>query len=172
MRLIWLSIALLAILPAGAQAKRDVVKDPEGKTVGVFLDCDSCKEAGDEACESGAEDGFQDGVPCGQCLINANYGSALISAYDLHIFGFLKDESGDPVEGRFVRLYMPKGWTVRTRSVRGGLFILRVGATMTRKSTEPIVVKLGDRKVKKDSDRGQYSLFLLRDDYQPCAEKK
>ena len=74
--------------------------------------------------------------------------------------GYLKDENGQPLKGKFVRLYLPNTWTVRTRTGDDGLFRLLLGATVERKG-KGLVIKLGDRVMPKDSKAAEYALFML-----------
>ena len=83
--------------------------------------------------------------------------------------GYLKDENGQPLKGKFVRLYLPNTWTVRTRTLDDGLFRLLLGATAERKG-KGLVIKLGDRTMRKDSKAAEYALFMLPPNYKQCAQ--
>src|SRR3954468_7143331 len=152
MRLMAVLVLMLVSLVTPAGAGTDVVKDPDGKTLAVVVDCSSCQapDAKGAKCENGAETGFNDGKPCGKCLLDANYPTRIPYAYDLQFMGYLKDENGQPLKGKFVRLYLPNTWTVRTRTADVGLFRLLLGATVERKGKAQ-VIKLGDRVMPKDS---------------------
>lgn len=161
-------ILLATALPAVAQ---DLVKDPDGNTLAVVLDCDSCeKPAKGKSCETGVESGFFDGKQCGKCLLDANFPTRIPYAYDLQFIGYLKDEKGQPLKGKFVRLYLPNTWTVRTRTLDDGMFRLLLGATAERKG-KGLVIKLGDRTMRKDSKAPEYALFMLPSNYKPCPAK-
>ena len=147
----------------------DEVKDPDGKTLAVVLDCNSCADPGKgKSCATGADTGFLDGKPCGKCLLESNFPTRIQYGYDLQFLGYLKDEHGQPLKGRFVRLYLPNTWTVRTRTGDDGLFRLLLGATADRKG-KGLVIKLGDRVMPKDSKAPEYALFMLPPGYKPCA---
>lgn len=163
-------VLMLVALVAPAGATTDLVKDPDGNTLAVVLDCNSCKDpsAKGAKCETGAENGFLDGKPCGKCLLDANYPTRIPYAYDLQFMGYLKDENGQPLKGKFVRLYLPNTWTVRTRTTDDGLFRLLLGATVERKG-KALVIKLGDRIARKDSKSTEYALFMLPEHYKPCG---
>lgn len=161
---------LLLLLGLGlpAHATLDLVKDPDGKTLAVVIDCNSCQDpAKGTDCATGAENGFFEGKPCGKCLLDANFPTRIPYPYDLQFLGNLKDETGQPLKGRFVRLYLPNTWTVRTRTTDDGLFRLLLGATAERKG-KGLVIKLGDRTMPKDSKAAEYALFMLPPDYKPC----
>lgn len=169
MRTTWLLLFVWSALAGTALATQDVVKDPEGNTVAVIVDCNSCKQIEDgKSCDSGVEQGFNGEAACGQCLLPANFRDGIQSHYDLHMFGYLKDEKGEPIVDKYVRIFLPNTWTIRTKTVDGGLFILRLGATLERKSDKPIVVNLGDRRMRRDSKAEQYALYMLRGDYKSC----
>lgn len=163
-----LMVALLPAVASSALGARDALKGPDGKTLAVVLDCNSCKAGGDK-CFGGLEDGFHEGSRCGQCLIKANYGKGIPLASDVIILGKLKDEDGNPVTGKFVRLFLPNTWSVRTRTSDKGTFILRLGPSGRRQSKKPLSLDLGERRIGKDSKAGTYVLFMLPEDYKPCA---
>jgi len=163
----------LSLAPAAARAREDILKDPEGNAFAVVLDCSTCRTRKQVAsCSGGAEHGFHDGSPCGQCLMDANYGARIGYAYDLLFTGRLTDEKGQPVQGKFVRLLMPNTWAVRTRTSREGRFRLTFGATLKRKSKKPLVIDLGERTIAHDSKAAQYLLYMLPREYKPCKAKK
>lgn len=168
----WMKVVTLFVsallLPAMVSAKSQVVKDPEGKTIAVVINCNSCKGEKGAQCVTGVDDGFHGDAPCGQCAIKANFGTRITYAYDVLIMGTLKDEKGEPVRGRFVKLFLPNTWTVRTRTGDDGLFRLLLGATAERKG-KPVVVQLGDLKTPKDSKAEYYALFMLPEEHKPCA---
>lgn len=170
MRLMGAFVLMVAAAALPARATTDVVKDPEGKTLAVVVDCNSCQDPAKGAdCASGAENGFNDGKPCGKCLLEANFPTRIPYAYDLQFMGYLKDETGQPLKGKFVRLYLPNTWTVRTRTNDDGLFRLLLGATVERKGKAQ-VIKLGDRVMARDSKAAEYALFMLPENYKPCGD--
>lgn len=156
------------LLPAMVSAKSAVLKDPDGKSIAVVMSCSSCKGEKGEQCITGVEDGFNGEAACGQCAMKSNFGTRISYAYDVLIMGNLKDEKGEPVRGRFVKLFLPNTWTVRTRTGDDGLFRLLLGATAERKG-KPLVVQLGDLKTTKDSKAEYYALFMVPEDHKPCA---
>ena len=164
-----LSGVLLSNPVAGSQ---DLLKDPEGKTIAVVLDCNACKDPKPGAqCASGVESGFHDGAACGQCLLDANFGTRISYAYDLLITGYLKDEKGEPVKNKFVKLFLPNTWTVRTRTTDQGMFRLMLGATAERKG-KSLTRDLGVRTMRRDSKAELYALYMLPEGYKPCADEK
>jgi hypothetical protein len=58
---------------------------------------------------------------------------------------------------------------VRTRTLDDGLFRLLLGATAERKG-KGLVIKLGDRAMRKDSKAPEYALFMLPPDYKKCSK--
>lgn len=150
---------------------QNVLKDRDGKTLAVILDCSSCGKRGDR-CEGGVENGFHDGSRCGRCLLEANYGRRPAIPYDVRILGRLKDEKGEPMMGKFVRLSLPNKWSIRTRTREGGVFVFRMGPTVERKGKEPLVLDLGERKTRRDSNSTTYFFFMLPEDYKPCGSEK
>jgi hypothetical protein len=168
MRMVGLLIgALLLVAASPALGARDAVKDANGKPLAVVVDCNSCK-AGGEKCFGGVDEGFNEGSRCGQCLIKANFGKSIFLPSDLMILGKLKDENGNPVTGKFVRIFLPNTWTVRTRTTDQGTFILRLGPSGKRESKKPLSLDLGERRMNKDSKTGTYALFLLPEEYKSC----
>jgi hypothetical protein len=148
-----------------------VVKDPDGHVLAVIVDCNSCPNpAKGKNCENGAENGFLDGKACGKCLLDANFPTRISYAYDLQFIGYLKDEDGQPLKNKFVRLYLPNTWTVRTRTTDDGMFRLLLGATAERKGKAQ-VIKIGDHVMPKDSKAGEYALFMMPENYKPCSDK-
>jgi hypothetical protein len=118
------ALVLLAwALPVHAVS--DLVKDPDGNTLAIVLDCNSCADpAKGKNCDTGVDPGYFDGQACGKCLLDANFPTRIPYGYDLQFVGHLKDENGQPLKGRFVRLYLPISWTVLTRAMDDGLFRL------------------------------------------------
>jgi hypothetical protein len=160
-------VASSLLLPAVGSAKQDVLKDPQGKTLALILDCNTCPDGKGSQCTSGAETGFNGNASCGHCLLKANFGTRINYDFDLLIMGHLKDEKGQPAKGRFVKLFLPNTWTVRTRTGDDGLFRLLLGATGERKG-KPIIVQIGDRIMPKDSKAEHYALFMVPEQHKPC----
>lgn len=163
---------LFLMLGHPAMAAQDALKDPDGKTLAVLVDCSTCAAAKKGArCETGTGSGYQDGAPCGQCLMTANSRVRIPVAYDVTITGHLKDEKGQPVKGKFVKLYTPT-FGVRTRTTDEGQFFLRLGASEERKGTKPILQDLGTRVMRSDSKATEYALFMLPETHKPCPKTK
>ncbi len=161
-------VLILLALGGTVRAAEQKVLGPDGKTIGVLLDCNTCKEEGvDESCVGGAEEGFHDGKPCGKCLMEANFGEKLMYANDLKISGILQGVGGAPLPNEFIRLYLPNTWTVRTRTAAKGYFRLLLGATLDRQGSQ-IEVDLGIRTRLKGGTGEDYSLFMLPENYKPC----
>lgn len=167
MKVITLCVSML-LVPVISAAKSQVIKDPEGKTVATVMNCTSCKNDKGKDCVTGVEDGFNGDAACGQCAMKANFGTRIPYAYDILIMGYLKDEKGEPIRGRFVKLFLPNTWTVRTRTGDDGLFRLLLGATVDRKG-KPIVVQVGDLKAPKETKSEYYALFMVPENAKPCA---
>ena len=163
------TVAIVVLAAAvSARAASTPVKDPDGKTLAVVLDCSTCQDPGKgKNCETGVDNGFESGKPCGKCLLDANFPTRIPYAYDLQFMGHLKDENGQPLKARFVRLYLPNTWTVRTRTLDDGTFRLLLGATVERKG-KGLAIDLGDRVMRKDSKSTEYALYMLPPDYKPC----
>ncbi len=160
------------LLSSPAVGMQNVLKDPEGKTIAVLLDCTDCNDPKPGAkCAAGVERGFHNGAPCGQCLLDANFGTRLAYAYDLLIVGTLKDANGEPLKGKFVKLFLPNTWTVRTRTSDQGMFRLLLGATVERKGQQ-VKLDLGTRTMRRDSKAEFYALYMLPDSYKPCGAAK
>jgi hypothetical protein len=153
-----------------AAENTQLIKDADGNTVGVLVICSSCQSSDGSAkdCQTGVQEGWLNGKPCGKCMLVGNAGQGLHHAYDLHFTGKLVDTTGAPRKDRFVSLFLPNGWTVRTRSGDDGGFRLMLGATESRKSRNPLLVDLGTR-VDAQPGKEAYSLYALPESYRPCA---
>jgi hypothetical protein len=167
-------LALITATPfAQAENAPDVqpIKSPDGMTLGVLLQCDSCASAtGDsKKCHKGVEEGYLDAQPCGKCMITENYGAAFAYPYDLHFIGKLVDAQGQPVKDRFVKVFMANGWNIRSRTGQDGAFRLMLGATAERKSATPLVVNLGTRADSPKDNKDNYAMFLLPEGYKACS---
>jgi hypothetical protein len=173
-------VAVLALVTATplAQAENaadvEPVKSPDGVTLGLLVQCNSCVSATGESkkCHTGVEEGYLDGQPCGKCMITENYGAAFSYPYDLHFIGKLVDAQGQPVKDRFVKVFMANGWNIRSRTAQDGGFRLMLGATAERKSSTPLVVNLGTRVDSPKGNKDYYAMFLLPDGYKACAANK
>jgi hypothetical protein len=176
MKLWWIAglnmIAVMAATRIIAAEGAQPVKDPDGNTVGlVVICCESCQSAAGSTkrCETGVQQGWLGGKPCGKCMLVENAGQTLRSAYDLHFSGKLVDDAGAPRKERFVRMFLPNGWTVRSRTAEDGEFRLALGATEPRKSKRsPLLVDLGTR-VDAKAGTDDYSFYLLPQSYKPCS---
>lgn len=169
MRLMAVALLVVGLAPA-AYADSALVKDPEGNTLAIVIDCNSCEDpAKGKNCEGGVDSGFFEGKPCGKCLLDANFPTRIPYAFDLQFVGYLKDESGQPLKNKFVRMYLPNTWTVRTRTTDDGLFRLLLGATVDRKG-KGLVVKIGDKTMPKASKLGEYALYMLPPNYKQCTK--
>jgi len=174
----WLLMVVgLALVTAARFAQAETVPDvqpvksPDGTTLGVLVQCNSCASAtGDsKKCHTGVEEGYLDAQPCGKCMITENYGATLLYPYDLHFIGKLVDAQGQPVKDRFVKVFMANGWNIRSRTGQDGGFRLMLGATAERKSTTPLVVNLGTRADSPKDNKDYYAMFLLPDGYKACS---
>jgi hypothetical protein len=145
------------------------VKDSDGGTFAVVLDCNSCKTPGGKKCVDGVENGWRDGKACGQCLVKANFRARLAYPHDLQIIGKLTDPAGNPVAERFVKMFMANGWNVRTRTQTDGTFRLALGATADRQVGGPVVTDLGTLVDHPTDNKEQFAIFFLPLDYAPCA---
>ena len=162
---VWILIAVAVAAPAEEQK----LTDRKGNTIGVILDCNTCRDpakGGD--CRSGVQDGYHAGKACGQCLLLSNYGKKLLYPYDLYVTGTIKHADGSPAVNEFVRLYLPNTWTVRTRTTETGMFRLVLGATAAREG-EPLDVQLGTLTLADKNKGGEYALFMLPENYAPCS---
>jgi hypothetical protein len=168
----WIAGLILVLFAARAQAAgapdEMQVKTADGRVLGVLLFCNDCKSAG-KGCLTGAEEGWLSGKPCGKCMVENNHDIILKYPVDIHITGKLVDASGKPVKERFVKLFLPNGWGVRTKTYDEGNFRLMLGATTERESKQPLLVDVGTRV---DSIKGTdpyYAMFLMPETYKPCS---
>jgi hypothetical protein len=167
MRMVWL-LALSVLVPQVALAGQNEVKDKDGTTWAVILDCSSCKSGNGSECVTGVEKGFHDKAKCGACLLESNFGTRIGYPYDLHVVGKLKDEKGEPLKNKFVKLFLPNTWTVRTRTSEDGTFRLLLGATLERKGDKPLLVDIGEHTMRSNSTAENYALFMMEPKYKPC----
>ena len=173
MKLRWMvALNIIAVTVATrvfAAENTQLIKDPDGNTVGLLVICNSCQSSAGSAkqCQTGVQQGWLNGKPCGKCMLVENVGQTLRCAYDLHFTGKLVDNAGAPRKERFVRMFLPNGWTVRGRTGDDGGFRLMLGATESRKSKNPVVVDLGTR-VEAKPGTEDYSFYVLPESYKPC----
>ena len=162
----------VALSAAVAEAKISVsdsnkVKDSEGNVYAVVIDCPL-----PDPTYGGAEEGTIGPDRCGQCLVEANWGAPLKYPYDLHIRGTMVDETGKPLKGKMLQFFLPNGWTVKTRTADNGYFRILLGATDERKSKDPLMTDIGTKKMRSDTKADYYAMFLMPENFKPCAEKK
>lgn len=103
-------------------------------------------------------------------MLDSNYGVMLRHPYDLHVTGKLVDDAGGAVPDRFVKLFLPNGWTVRSKTSDQGAFRLMLGATAERKSRQALVTDLGNLVDSRKGKDLQFAIYLLPPAYKPCAE--
>lgn len=172
MRRWWMAVGIVVAVMAGrAQAYEQLVKDPEGGAVfGKIVMCNDCKSGAGKGCNDGSEAGWYESKACGKCLIESNYGVTLRYPYDLAFIGKLTDAEGNPVKDRFVKVFLPNGWGIRTRTSELGTFRMSLGATAERKRKEPFIVDLGTHVDSiKDTDE-QFAIYMLPETFKPCVE--
>lgn len=166
------AILLTAATVMAAPVRSDVeVKNGDGTVSGHVVICADCKdpaEAGTPSCAEGALDGWRDGTVCGGCLLRANWGVLVKHDRDLHVTGKLIKPDGNPVIDRFVKIFLPNGWSVRTRTAGDGTFRLMLGATAERKGEEPIVVDVGRRVDSVVGTDEHFAMYLLPPDFKVC----
>ena len=161
----------LALSAVAAEAKITIsesnkVKDTDGTVYAVVVDC-----PGSDPTYGGAEEGKIGPDSCGQCLVESNWGTMLKHPYDVIIKGTMLDESGQPIKNQMIHFFLPNGWTVKTRSAENGYFRILLGATAERKSKEPLQTDIGTKKTHKDSKAPFYAMYLMPENFKPCAEK-
>ena len=174
----WLSMGIVfglmmtaQIAPAENVSDVQAVKGPDGATLAVMIQCNSCAAStgASKKCHTGAEEGYLNGQPCGKCMITENFGKPLPYPYDLHFSGVLVDADGKPIKDRFVKVFMANGWNIRTRTSDVGTYRLMLGATAERKSTTPVVIDLGTRVDDPKETKDYYAMFMLPEGYKACA---
>ena len=172
---IWLGVLLGLVAEVAAappQRTEFDVADPEGNVVAQVVLCNDCKDParpGGATCADGAAEGWRGGSPCGSCLLRSNWGVLLEYAYDLHVAGILVGADGKPVVERYVKMFLPNGWSIRTRTLDDGSFRLMLGATLDRKSRTPMVVDIGERVDQSGSQDPHFAIYLLPKGYKPCT---
>jgi len=162
---------MLAAAPVHATNAADEVevKTADGKVLGVLVFCNDCKSGNGKGCVTGAEEGWLHGKPCGKCLVESNHGTFLKYPVDIHVTGTVVDAAGKPAKDRFVKLFLPNGWGVRTRTFDEGKFRLMLGATAERESKQPLVVDVGTRVDAIKGNDQYYALFMMPKTYKPCG---
>lgn len=177
MRKSWF-VGLVTFVVAGAayalpQRTEIDVTDVDGAKIGKVVLCSDCKDAAKvdtPECPSGAAEGWRDGAPCGSCLLQANWGKTIEYSRDLQVSGTLVGADGEPIAERYVKMFLPNGWSIRTRTAADGTFRLLLGATKERTGTEPIKVDIGQRTDTVKGDDPNYTIYLVPTDYKPCAD--
>lgn len=164
--------AVLMLSAVAAEAKITVsesnkVKDGDGNVYAVVIDCPQ-----PDPTYGGSEDGTLGPDRCGQCLVESNWGTTLKYPYDLIIKGTMVDEKGEPLKNQMIHFFLPNGWTVKTRSSDNGFFRILLGATAERKGTTPVQTDIGTKKTRKDSKAPFYAMYLMPENFKPCAEAK
>lgn len=168
----WLALASLLIastVVAEEGATRTPLTDAEGRSLATLAVCNDCRSGSGDDCRNGALDGWLDGAPCGSCLMKSNAGVLIRYPFDLLVFGRLTDPEGAPVKDRFVKLFLPNGWGVRTRTNETGDFRMTLGATAERTSQQPRVVNIGTHVDTTKGDDPQFSIYMLPEGFKPCA---
>ena len=171
---LWGMVALSVMLASWAVDAAQVpseqpIKDTDGTTLAVVVVCNDCQAAKGKTCNTGVEDGWMDGAPCGKCLLQSNLHEAIKYPYDLQIAGTLTDSDGNPVKDRFVKAFLPNGWAIRARTSDKGIFRLLLGATAARKSNKPLLTDIGTRIDAQSAQDAYYAIFLMPPSYKPCA---
>jgi hypothetical protein len=164
-------VAATMATPVSAAGGMQPIKDPDGNTLAVVVSCDTCKTGSGGAakpCAAGAEEGWLEGRPCGRCLLAANAQQPFTYPYDIHIVGKLFDGAGNPLKERFVKMFTPIGWSMRSRTADDGTFHFILGATAERKPQSPVLTDLGAH-VDTAKDTPYYTFFFLPESYQQCA---
>lgn len=172
MKLRWmaaLSLMMATSVAQAAQSNEVEVKGKDGESLAKAVVCSDCQSAASkDKCHSGRDSGWLNGKPCGKCLLEVNGPGILRYPYDLHFTGTLVDNAGEPVTNRFVKVFLPNGWGVRTKTSDKGTFRVMLGATADHKGTEPVITDLGKRVDVQKGDAAQYSIYLLPSAYKPC----
>ncbi len=146
------------------------VKGPDGKQVAVIVTCNDCENPNKAGCFPGAENGYLDGKPCGQCYLIEGDRKVLAQPFDLHVTGKITDAEGKAVKDRFLKLFLPNGWGHRTRTGDDGTFHLLLGATAERTSKEPVTVNLGTLHDSIGTNDEFFALYMLPTNFAPCKQ--
>lgn len=165
-----LTVTLAPAAARAAAADEVEVKAADGRLFATIVFCNDCRNGkGRGPCDQGAEVGWYRGKPCGQCFLKANHNVLIRYPYDIHIVGRLVDAKGQPVKERFVKLFLPNGWGVRTRTLEDGTFRLMLGATADREEKTPLVVDVGARVDSIRDPDPHFALYMLPPSYVPCS---
>jgi hypothetical protein len=166
--------AVLVGASALQAADRFEIKNNDGKVEAQVLLCNDCRsgKAETEPCHRGAEKGWYDGKACGACLMEANYRVVVAFSSDLRIIGKLVDSDGHPVPDRFVKLFMPNGWSARSRTSKDGVFRVLLGATAPGEKRQSAIIDVGTQTDSRRDDDPNFALFLLPAEYKPCEPAK
>ena len=167
-RILAVGSVMLATSALAAPQDEIPVKSSDGHTVAVIVLCNDCQTGTGKGCYTGAENGWLNGKPCGQCLLKANAGKVIEYGYDIHVTGTLVDPNGEAIKDRFIKLFMPNGWEVRTKTFDKGAYHMALGATAERKTKEPIVLDLGKRVDVKGADDANFAMLFLPPEYKRC----
>ena len=135
------------------------ITNTDGSTIALIVTCDA--------------NGQLDGQACGQCLMDANFGYRASHPFDLQLIGHIKDPSGQPLKGQFVKIVEPNGWAFTTRTSDDGLFRMLMGATLDRTTKGPVTKDLGTfTTVAKSGKEGAFAFYILPEQFKACAPPK
>jgi len=162
-------VVTVAVVGARAQAWEKDFNDPtSGVNLAKLVMCNDCKSASGQGCDDGTEMGWLNGKPCGKCMIESNYGVTIRYPYDLHFIGQLTDAAGEVVKDRFVKIFLPNGWGVRTRTNDKGAFRMTMGATAERQSKEAVIIDLGSHVDSVKGEDPHFAFYMLPEGYKAC----
>ena len=167
-----LALSAVAITSAAHAAPVEVsLKDENGKVLAVAVVCGECKagEQGSKKCYDGATKGWLGDKPCGDCLLESNWGVLIRYPRDLAVIGRLVKEDGQPAAKHYVKMFLPNGWSVRSQTKEDGTFRMKMGATAERVKGETLILDVGDRVDKLRSGTEQFSFYLMPDAYNSCS---
>jgi hypothetical protein len=170
--------ALLVAASASAVTITDAqrLKDTDGKTLALLLVCNACKAPAAESsakCPPGVPKGYFGGQPCGDCLMKSNWGKRIGYPYDVFITGTINGPDGKPLDSQFVRLLLPNGWSVMSRTTKEGKFRLALGATEERRSKTPLTKDLGTFTFEHTTGKDNaFAIFMLPEKFKPCGPEK
>ncbi|HYD50016.1 MAG TPA: hypothetical protein VEB21_16785 [Terriglobales bacterium] len=164
------SLWLVAAVQAQPVRNEVEVRDADGKLYAVAVFCNDCKNGPQPGkCDPGAAEGWLGDKPCGSCLMRAAGPAVIKYPYDLHFTGKLVDKDGKPVANRFVKMLLPNGWGVRSKTSEAGTFRLMLGATDERKGQKPILTELGQRTDSTGKEDEHFAIYLLPPSFSPCT---
>lgn len=170
----WWILALGAAAIASAAQATPVevpLKDENGKVLAVAVVCSECKagEQDSKKCYDGATKGWLGDKPCGDCLLESNWGVLIRYPRDLSVIGRLVKEDGQPASKHYIKMFLPNGWSVRSQTKEDGTFRMKMGATAEREKGDALVLDVGDRLDKSRTGNEQFSFYLMPDAYNSCA---